>query len=147
MFTADSVISNVTKQINLVVNINSPFQPTGSSSGSGSSSGTGGPRPVLVVKYQCNDGLDNDNDGFSDFEEDMGCSTENDNSEFDPTELVESDIPVNEEDPLNLKGEEKDVEVRLVFLLTVSILIFAISIVVLMIIRSIIFRRINMKSF
>ena len=150
MFTADSVISNVTKPINLVVNINSPPSTGGGSSGSGSSSGSsGGLRPRIdpIEKYQCNDGLDNDNDGFSDFEEDMGCSTENDNSEFDPTELVESDIPVNEEDPLNLKGEEKNVEIRLVFLLTVSILIFAISIVVLMIIRSIIFRRINIKSF
>ncbi|MBU0898641.1 MAG: hypothetical protein KJ613_02385 [Nanoarchaeota archaeon] len=34
---------------------------------------------------QCKDGIDNDNDGFIDYPNDLGCDNKNDNDEWNPT--------------------------------------------------------------
>lgn len=63
--------------------VSTPVSPTGptsgSGSGSGSNSGTGTPGPT--VRAQCDDNLDNDNDGLIDFPQDPGCLNEQDNIE------------------------------------------------------------------
>ncbi|MCR4283912.1 MAG: peptidoglycan-binding protein [Parcubacteria group bacterium] len=49
--------------------------------------------PSIVSVYQCNDSLDNDNDGLSDFPSDIGCSSSSDNDEYNAPVLAENIIP------------------------------------------------------
>lgn len=41
--------------------------------------------PGIVLAVQCNDGIDNDNDGLTDYHNDPGCLTPSDNNETDET--------------------------------------------------------------
>jgi len=50
-----------------------------------------------IITYQCNDGVDNDQDGLIDFSNDPGCDSLTDNNETDgETGIQEGDIVINE---------------------------------------------------
>ena len=50
-----------------------------------------------IVTYECNDGVDNDQDGLTDFSEDPGCSSATDDDETDEEiGIQEGDIVINE---------------------------------------------------
>lgn len=56
-----------------------------------------------VIFYECNDGIDNDNDGKIDFPEDSGCENPNDNSEYffikTPNDPLPNNPPTNDLPP------------------------------------------------
>jgi len=41
---------------------------------------------VVTTRYQCNDGIDNDSDGYFDYPNDPGCSSPTDDSEYNDTQ-------------------------------------------------------------
>jgi len=57
------------------------------------------PTPTLPPSLECSDGMDNDNDGLTDFPNDPGCDNESDNDEFNETtgEDVEADVFINDD--------------------------------------------------
>jgi hypothetical protein len=105
------------KEISFTLTVNPPAQNnggSGGSSGGGSSGGgsSGGIRNVLAV---CEDKKDNDNDGLIDYPLDLGCSSKKDSSETDPTEVEQTDTTPSDNDGQTLGGQEKDIEIRVVF--------------------------------
>lgn len=78
----DNVDNNCNGEIDEGGVCNVPVPPSGPGGNGGGGSGGG-------TTYNCNDGLDNDNDGFIDFPNDIGCQNAEDNNEtniFNPNE-------------------------------------------------------------
>jgi hypothetical protein len=117
------------KEISFTLTVNPPAQNnggSGGSSGGGSSGGgsSGGIRNVLAV---CEDKKDNDNDGLIDYPLDLGCSSKKDSSETDPTEVEQTDTTPSDNDGQTLGGQEKDIEIRVVFWTTLILLLGGIA--------------------
>lgn len=147
VFGSNSSDTFVSHEVNITVTINAQSGTTtsGSSSGSGSGSGSsggssGGVRPP-VVTYQCDDNFDNDGDGDIDYPNDLGCSSLNDNSELDPSEIVESNYTIGTENPQNLNGSGEEVEIRVVFWMVLLALIGGIVTVLIILSRYLLMKR------
>ena len=120
--------------------------PGGSSSSSSSSSGGGGgggggPPKILM---QCNDKKDNDNDTFVDYPYDPGCLNKEDNIELDSVlvninkhsnSTLKNDSTIDDGD--DIQPVEKDKEIRLVFWLTILVLVLGMAVAVIITVRSI----------
>jgi len=139
-FTGTS--EQTSKEHSQILTIRGEVSGGGSSGGSsgGGSGGGGGGRPKLT-SAQCNDKKDNDVDGLIDFSEDLGCDSLKDNDEINIENIVtKGNYTFGEE---NETGEEisgttfteKDIEIRVVFWLTVLILVIGIAIIGIVIMR------------
>ena len=47
--------------------------------------------PNIILTYACNDGIDNDGDGYTDFPSDIGCTSSTDNDE---TNVIVAQLPI-----------------------------------------------------
>ena len=112
--------------------------PPGGGSGSGSGSGgsgRGSGTGVPNIVPQCDDGKDNDNDGFIDYPLDPGCITVNDDNEFD----LGRSINDSERDPGDIDGKTDkagdNTTISIILWSVVILLVSAISLVTVIIIR------------
>jgi hypothetical protein len=107
-----------------------------SSGGGSSSSGSGRGGPPRVTPPQCDDGVDNDLDGFIDYPADPGCLNEWDTSELSSSELVSSNYTSGEnEDNQTGRSRRSDFTVSVVLWFVIVVLVGAIAFVAVIIIR------------
>jgi hypothetical protein len=118
--------------------------PGGSSGGGGGGGSSGG--FSQNYKPQCDDGVDNDGDGFIDFPNDPGCTSKSGNSELDSGTLggdVDGSFGTSDSGSNNLDSKS-GFEINKVFVFVASVIVLGIVILVFLLIRhSIIHRRMN----
>lgn len=89
----DQTVNELWQAINktniaLTVEQTQPLPPNPPANDDDSNSGGGGGGGSNNVKPQCNDGRDNDGDGFIDYPGDFGCESLTDNDELNPEQLA-----------------------------------------------------------
>lgn len=127
-----NIANGLTSQIQTTTGSGTPGSSSGSgnsgsSSGSNSGSGSGSGSGTVAPRAQCNNDIDDDDDGLIDFPADPGCTSLNGNSELDiPEEQITN---IDEEQPEQLGTENKGIQIRIVFwgviLLLISGIVFA----------------------
>lgn len=129
------IYENITVNlVPIVIPVQNPTSGTSSGS-SGSSSGSSGGviPPINNNPNQCNDDLDNDNDGLIDYPSDPGCSSINGNSELN--NLPEQEVLITEEEPNIEETTGKKYQIKIVFWIITLILMVAIIFATIQIIR------------
>jgi hypothetical protein len=133
--------TGVEKENTLLINRESSSSGSGSSGGGGGggsrrskTSGTTG--NVSFNAPQCDDGIDNDGDGLIDFPEDLGCTSHSDNSEVNVGTLIGFNTTFGEELEEEISEDGKDIEIRPVFWIVLSVLVIGIIVVLLLILNT-----------
>jgi hypothetical protein len=103
----------------------------GGGSGGGSRSGT----VIYSAKVQCNDGVDNDGDGFIDFPNDPGCTSSQDGTEYDSNALDTSGLDSNSDTNSGTSSNSSSGKIGVIFWIVLVALVAGISVILLKILR------------